>query len=140
MVDSTSLCGANSRYFPIEPHWLFPGMQFLPIKAQAWLAPRWPLGMTNGWPEEQAQDEVMFTELLSSTEMQSYFPDARLFERFGVASIRLHLSLVAKRKPEPVRGAGLSAQHQNSAASCLAVRIRSRTSLRAAFACWVSRP
>ena len=27
---------------------------------------------------------------------------------------------------------------QNSAASCRAVRIRSRTSLRAAFACWVS--
>ena len=72
------------RYFPIEPHWLFPGMQFLPIKAQGWLAPRWPLGMTKGRPQEQAQDEVMFTELLSLTEMRSYFPDARiLFERFG---------------------------------------------------------
>ena len=29
------------RYFPIEPHWMFPGFQFLPVSARSYLAPRW---------------------------------------------------------------------------------------------------
>jgi hypothetical protein len=66
------------RYFPVEPHWLFPGMQFLPTMTRSWLAPRWPLGLTYRWPAERATEEVMFTELLSATEMHSYFPDARI--------------------------------------------------------------
>jgi hypothetical protein len=71
------------RYFPIEPHWLFPGQQFLPLSARVWLAPRWPLGHTHGWPSAQARDEVMSTELLSLTDMRAYFPDARvIWERF----------------------------------------------------------
>lgn len=71
------------RYFPIEPHWLFPGMQFLPVSARAWLAPKWSLGMTHGWPADQARREVLYTELLTMTEMRDYFPDARFeWERF----------------------------------------------------------
>jgi hypothetical protein len=71
------------RYFPVEPHWVFPGLQFLPLSARVWLAPRWPLGHTHGWPAKEAQDEVMSTELLSLTDMHSYFPDAHVvWERF----------------------------------------------------------
>jgi hypothetical protein len=71
------------RYFPIEPHWVFPGMQFLPIAARNWLAPRWPLGHTHGWPGEDAREEVMSIELLSVAQMREYFPDARIvWERF----------------------------------------------------------
>jgi hypothetical protein len=66
------------RYFPIEPHWLFPGMQFLPLTLQSWLAPRWPLGHTYQWPSERALDEVMYTELLSASNFRTYFPDARI--------------------------------------------------------------
>ena len=70
------------RYFPIEPHWMFPAFQFLPVNARSWLAPRWPLGHTHGWDSNMAANEVMSTELLSLTEMQSYFPDAEfLWER-----------------------------------------------------------
>lgn len=72
------------RYFPIEPHWVFPGMQFLPVSVRNWLAPRWPLGHTCGWPSADARDEVMFIELLSLTDMRTYFPDARIeWERFA---------------------------------------------------------
>jgi hypothetical protein len=71
------------RYFPIEPHWMFPGFQFLPVSIRSWLAPRWPLGHTYGWPAIQAADEVMGTELISSTDMRRYFPDSRLaYEKF----------------------------------------------------------
>jgi hypothetical protein len=71
------------RYFPIEPHWLFPGMQFLPLSVRWSIACRWPLGHTRGWSESQALDEVMSTELIGATEMRKYFPDGQLYwERF----------------------------------------------------------
>lgn len=71
------------RYFPIEPHWMFPGMQFLPLPVRRRIAPRWPLGHTRGWCDPQALNEVMSTELIGATEMRTYFPDGRLYwERF----------------------------------------------------------
>lgn len=27
------------RYFPVEPHWVLPGMQFLPLSVRSWIAP-----------------------------------------------------------------------------------------------------
>lgn len=66
------------RYFPLEPHWLFPGFQFLPTLTRSLLAPRWPLGHTYGWEPHAAAEEVMSTELLSGWEMREYFPDAKI--------------------------------------------------------------
>jgi hypothetical protein len=66
------------RYFPVEPHWMFPAFQFLPIAARSWLAPRWPLGHTRGWNAEAATNEVMSTELLSVAEIRNYFPDGKI--------------------------------------------------------------
>ena len=66
------------RYFPVEPHWMFPGFQFLPVAARAYLAPRWPLGHTYGWEADASEDEVMSTELLSAAEMRHYFSDAEI--------------------------------------------------------------
>jgi hypothetical protein len=74
------------RYFPVEPHWMFPGFQFLPMKARTYLAPRWPLGHTHGWQPHAAANEVMATDLLSVAEMREYFDDAQIvFERVGGA-------------------------------------------------------
>jgi hypothetical protein len=71
------------RYFPVEPHWVFPGMQFMPTRLQGYIAPRWPLGHTRGWTADKALSEVMFTELIGIPEMKAYFPDAKLYwERF----------------------------------------------------------
>lgn len=70
------------RYFPVEPHWMFPGFQFLPVKARGYLAPRWPLGHTHGYEAHDALNEVMATHLLSASEMKEYFPDSNIvFER-----------------------------------------------------------
>lgn len=72
------------RYFPMEPHWLFPGMQFLPAAARARIAASWPLAHSGAGTLEQARSQVLWTELLSVTELRSYFPDARIIhERFG---------------------------------------------------------
>jgi hypothetical protein len=71
------------RYFFVEPHWLFPGMQFLPLPVRRSIASHWPLGHTRGWSDSQALNEVMSTELLGAMEMRAYFPDGRLYwERF----------------------------------------------------------
>jgi Methyltransferase domain len=66
------------RYAPVEPHWMFPGFQFLPVAARAYIAPRWPLGHTHGWEPRAATEEVLGIELLSVSEMRAIFPDARI--------------------------------------------------------------
>jgi hypothetical protein len=72
------------RYFPVEPHWMFPAFQLRPVRARAYLAPRWPLGHTRGWDPGDAVDEVMATDLISASEMRVYFPDAAIvWERVG---------------------------------------------------------
>lgn len=71
------------RYFPIEPHWLFPGLQFLPFPARVWVTRRWPLGhmQISG---RAAVDAVSEVELLTLTQMRSYFPESSIwFERFA---------------------------------------------------------
>jgi hypothetical protein len=58
-------------------------MQFLPLPLRYNVASSWPLGHTWGWPDGQTLQEVMSTELLTATEMRSYFPDGkRYWERF----------------------------------------------------------
>jgi Methyltransferase domain len=77
------LVQAPYRYFPLEPHWLFPGLQFAPLPVRRRVAALWPLGHTRGWDDSQILDEVMSTELFGATEMRAYFPDGRLYwERF----------------------------------------------------------
>lgn len=70
------------RYFPIEPHWVFPGMQFMPVVVRSRIARQWPLGgRTEDY--EASVKQVLCTELLSVTEMRSLLPDSLiLHERF----------------------------------------------------------
>ena len=69
---------APYRYFPVEPHYAFPGFQFLPATARAFLAMHWPLrcGSPAGRPEALA--EVLWVELPSRSEMRLYFPGSQI--------------------------------------------------------------
>jgi len=70
------------RYFPVEAHYLFPGFQFLPLRARAELARRWPLSTRKSTPTGAVAD-VLNTEFLSRTEMRHYFPTSTILgERF----------------------------------------------------------
>lgn len=61
------------RYFPVEPHWVAPGMQFLPVKARAVMARQWPLG-------HMGPDEIVLdVELVSATELKHYFPHSLIW-------------------------------------------------------------
>jgi hypothetical protein len=64
------------RYFPVEPHWLFPGFQFLPLLARGEISRRWPLVHTQSESRAAGIRAAMGVELLSRTEMKAYFPDS----------------------------------------------------------------
>jgi SAM-dependent methyltransferase len=77
-----------NRYFPIEPHALLPGFQFMPEPARRRL---WRLGVPRT-PYERI-------ELLSADELRELFPDALILrERFAV----LTKSLIAAGPAELV--------------------------------------
>jgi len=70
------------RYFPVEPHWLFPGMQFLPAPARAVVAHKWPLAHTRASGYQEALESALWTELVGKAEFSTLFPDSKiLFER-----------------------------------------------------------
>lgn len=72
------------RYFPIEPHWLCPGMQFLPLRARAVLTRHWPLSPGRASSVAEAVENAASVELLSVTEMRCYFPSSQIwYERLG---------------------------------------------------------
>jgi hypothetical protein len=83
------------RYFPIEPHWLVPGLQFLPINLRARIAHRWPLAFTPGRAKEAVLNTVLWTELIDRTQMRVYFPDSEILSE-RVAG--LTKSLIAVRR------------------------------------------
>src|SRR5262245_37541130 len=66
------------RYFPVEPHWIAPGMQFLPVRARAALARRWPLAHVKSANLTDALTGVLWTELIDRSQMSYYFPDSAI--------------------------------------------------------------
>jgi hypothetical protein len=73
------------RYFPIEPHWVFPGLQFMPLAARALVDRTWPLRASRAIdpaadPRRQAVDFALGVELLSKTEMRHLFPASEIVE------------------------------------------------------------
>ena len=73
-----------NRYFPIEPHFVFPFFQFLPLAGRAWLLQRFRLGWYGPIPDRQAAwSEVSGVRLLSRRELARLFPGGQIYtERF----------------------------------------------------------
>jgi hypothetical protein len=68
-----------NRYFPIEPHFVFPLFQFLPIAARVELLRRFDLGWHRRTPDrDEARRTVSAIRLLSEREMRELFPRGRL--------------------------------------------------------------
>jgi hypothetical protein len=66
------------RYFPVEPHWLFPGLQFLPLAARSQVAAMWPLVHSRPENIAAAMSEVQWTELIGIAELKAYFPHSTI--------------------------------------------------------------
>jgi hypothetical protein len=69
---------APYRYFPIEPHWLFPAFSLLPVRGRLFVAQHWRLGAMPPEDRREAVGSVLGTEFLSRTEMGYYFPGSSI--------------------------------------------------------------
>ena len=82
------------RYFPIEPHWVFPGQQFLPTVAKAVISRHWPMSHVRSADWRKAVATALSVELLTVTELRHYFADSEIVrERF----LGLTKSIIATR-------------------------------------------
>ena len=70
-----------NRHFPIEPHFLTPGFQFLPISARVWAATHFHLGWYKKFADpDAARREVESISLLTERQMQRLFPGALIYK------------------------------------------------------------
>jgi SAM-dependent methyltransferase len=70
-----------NRYFPIEPHFVFPGFQFLPVASRVWLLRHFSLGWYPRIPDrEEALREATGIRLMTKAELRQLFPEAAIFE------------------------------------------------------------
>jgi hypothetical protein len=62
------------RYFPVEPHWLFPGFQFLPVATRVAIGRRWKLVHTPNPDPVAMTQAVLEVELIGLAELRHLFP------------------------------------------------------------------
>jgi hypothetical protein len=89
-----------NRYFPLEPHFVFPGFQFLPLSVRVWLVRHFSLGWFPLMPDAaQALAEVSAIRLLGEAEFKALFPGAVIYKEryFGLTK-----SFVAYTPVSPV--------------------------------------
>lgn len=89
-----------NRWFPIEPHWLFPLMQFLPFSWRVAVALHWPLVHTRPPSREQAVVEVSWTDLIDATQLRAYLPDSTVL-RERVLGLTKSLTALQTSSAEP---------------------------------------
>ncbi len=68
-----------NRSFPLEPHFLFPFFQFLPLEVRAWLLSRFQLGWHPRQEKSAARETVRSIRLVTAREMRIFFPGAKLY-------------------------------------------------------------
>lgn len=86
-----------NRWFPLEPHFLVPGFQFLPAGARIRLLQRFDLGHIRRRPDRaEAEREVRSIRLLDAGDLRRLFPDASLYRE---RALGLTKSLMAARRP-----------------------------------------
>lgn len=69
-----------NRRFPIEPHFLFPFFQFMPLGVKTALLQRYNLGWYPRTPDKSAARELaMSIRLLNEGELRALFPEAKLY-------------------------------------------------------------
>ena len=73
-----------NRYFPIEPHWIFPMFQFFPFRLKVFLTQNFNIGNYKKTGSRQAaEDRCREVQLLTESQMQTLFPDGKVYrEKF----------------------------------------------------------
>ena len=73
-----------NKFFPIEPHWVFPFFQFLPFGLKVYLTKNFNLGhIPKAKNKQEAIDLVNEVNLLSKKELEDLFSESKLYiEKF----------------------------------------------------------
>ena len=73
-----------NKFFPIEPHWVFPFFQFLPFGLKVFLTQNFNLGhIPKAKTKQEAIDLVNEVNLLSKKELENLFSESKLYiEKF----------------------------------------------------------
>ncbi|QMS89555.1 methyltransferase domain-containing protein [Nostoc edaphicum CCNP1411] len=74
-------------FFPIEPHFVFPLFQFMPINIRVWLLTNFALGWYDKVSDKQlARSIATSIKLLNKSKFLNLFPEAQLYEEkfFGL--------------------------------------------------------
>lgn len=67
-------------FFPVEPHFLFPFFQFLPLNIRAKMIMKYDLGWYKKQPEkEKALELASSVKLLNIAELKKLFPDGNIY-------------------------------------------------------------
>ena len=67
-------------YFPIEPHFMFPFFQFLPIPVRGWLLSNLKLSWGGKIPDrEQARQAARSVALVGLSRFREMFPDGAIY-------------------------------------------------------------
>lgn len=74
-----------SFWFPLEPHFLVPGFQFMPLELRAFLLTKSRLGWVSRERDRRRAKEIAGSiQLLTTGQMRTLFPDGTVYrERFG---------------------------------------------------------
>lgn len=77
-----------NRYFPIEPHFLFPLFQFLSPPVRRWIALRWNYSHVKAWGKDDGYilNEVSDIRLMTASELTELFGGSELYRErlFGL--------------------------------------------------------
>ncbi|MEH2169146.1 MAG: class I SAM-dependent methyltransferase [Nostoc sp.] len=74
-------------FFPIEPHFVFPLFQFMPINLRVWLLTNFALGWYDKVTDKQLATRIATSiKLLNKRKFLNLFPGAKLYEEkfFGL--------------------------------------------------------
>jgi hypothetical protein len=106
-------------WFPIEPHFLFPGWQWLPVAVRVALLRRRRFGFRGPYPErDRAERAVTEIRLMTRREIAECFPEATIW---GETFFGLRKSWVAyagfpdATRPSPVIGSAAASQARDKA-------------------------
>ena len=86
-----------NRFFPLEPHFLVPAFQFMPMRLRVELLLRFNLGWHKRAPSRaEAEADIRSIRLMTGNELRECFPDAEIHHErlLGISK-----SLVALRRP-----------------------------------------
>ncbi|NLN94608.1 MAG: class I SAM-dependent methyltransferase [Bacteroidales bacterium] len=86
-------------YFPVEPHFLFPFFQFMPL----WLKTRLLMNFNLGWhtrisDKEKAREICRTIRLLKKSELKKLFPESEIHKEYFFGMVK---SFIVKQKIAP---------------------------------------